>query len=64
MKAIVNIFSGITIIFIAILIFWFTQLNYQDLSFELNRNEYFGISSVVLIIFALQMIKRSVQKKK
>ena len=51
-----------TIIFIAILIFWFTQLNYQDLSFEENRNVYFGISSVALMIFGLQMIKRSIKK--
>lgn len=62
MQTAAKIFNAMTIIFIAILIFWFTQLNYQDLSFEENRNVYFGISSVALMIFGLQMIKRSIKK--
>ena len=62
MQAAAKIFAVITIIFVAILIFWFTQLNYEDLSFKENRNVYFGMSSVALMIFGLQMIKRSIKK--
>jgi len=62
MKGAVIVFNGMTIIFVLILIFWFTELNYSDLSFKENRNVYFGMSSIVLIVFALQMIKRSLKK--
>lgn len=62
MKAAVKIFNAITIIFVIILIFWITQLNYDDLSFRENRNAYFGMFSVLLMTFAMQMIKRSIQK--
>jgi uncharacterized membrane protein len=62
MKGAAKVFNVITIIFIIILVFWFTQLNYEDLSFKENRNVYFGMLSVVLMIFAIQMIKRSIVK--
>ena len=63
MKGAAKVFNAISILFVIILIFWFTQINYSDVSFEENRNAYLGISSVLLMIFAMQMIKRSINKK-
>lgn len=62
MNGAVKVFNALTIIFGIILIFWLTQLNYSDLSFKENSNAYLGISSVVMMIFAIQMIKRSIKK--
>lgn len=64
MKGAAKVFDVMTIIFVIILIFWFVQLNYSDLSFQENRNAYLGISSVLFMIFAMQMIKRSLKKGK
>ena len=64
MKTAVTVFNVITIIFVIILVFWLTQLNFDDLSFKENSNVYFEIGSVSLMIFAMQMIKNSIQKKK
>ena len=64
MKTAAVIFKAITILFVIILIFWFTQLNYDDLGFKENSNVYFGIGSISLMIFAMQMIKGSIKKKK
>jgi len=58
------VFNAITLIFVIILIFWLTQLNYNDLGFKENSNVYFGIGSICLMIFAMQMIKSSINKKK
>ena len=62
MKAAAIVFNAMTIIFVVILIFWLTQLNYSDLSFAENRNAYLGMFSVGLMIFAIQMIKRSIKR--
>jgi len=64
MKTAVTVFNVITIIFVIILVFWLTQLNFDDLSFKENSNVYFEIGSVSLMIFAMQMIKNSIKKKK
>ena len=64
MKAVAKVFNAMSIIFVIILIFWLVKLNYNDLSFKQNRSAYLGISSVLLMIFALQMIKRSVNRKR
>ena len=64
MKTAVTVFNVITIIFVIILIFWLTQLKFDDLSFKENSNVYFGMGSVSLMIFAMQMIKSSINKKK
>lgn len=56
-------FNIITIIFILILIFWFTKINYSDLSFDENRNSYLGIAAVLLMIYAIQLIKEGINKK-
>ncbi|MCH2217795.1 MAG: hypothetical protein MK076_06925 [Flavobacteriales bacterium] len=64
MKAVAKVFNAMSIIFVVILIFWLVKLNYNDLSFKQNRSAYLGISSVLLMIFALQMIKRSVNRKR
>ena len=57
MKEAAKIFNAITIILIIILIFWLTQLNYNDLSFKENSNAYFGMFSIGLMIYAIQLIK-------
>ena len=64
MKGAAKVFNVMTIIFVLILIFWLTELNYSDLSFKENRSAYFGMSSIALMIFAMQMIKRSLTKSK
>ena len=64
MKAVAKVSNAMSIIFVVILIFWLVKLNYNDLSFKQNRSAYLGISSVLLMIFALQMIKRSVNRKR
>ena len=64
MKTAAIVFNAITIIFVVILIFWVTQLNFDDLSFKENSNVYFGMGSVFMMIFAMQMIKGSLKKKK
>lgn len=64
MKTAAAVFNVMTIIFVIILIFWLTQLNFDDLSFKENSNVYFGMGSVSLMIFAMQMIKSSINKKK
>ena len=64
MKTAVTVFNVITIIFVIILVFWLTQLNFDDLSFKETSNVYFGIGSVSLMIFAMQMIKNIIKKKK
>ena len=63
MKAASIAFNTFIVIFICVLIFWFTQLNFDDLSFNENRNAYFGIGPVALMIFAVLMIKKSINKK-
>ena len=62
MNGAVKVFNGVTFIFLGILGFWLTRLNYEDLSFKENSNEYLGIFSGVLMIFAIQMIKWSIKK--
>lgn len=64
MKTAAIVFNAFTIIFIIIFIFWVTQLNFENLSFNENKNVYFGMGSIALMIFAMQMIKRSISKKK
>jgi len=63
MKGAIQVFNVITIIFALILIFWLTQLNYNNLSFQENRNAYFGMLSVLLMMLAIQLIKRGINKK-
>ena len=64
MKGAVKVLNALIIIFALILVFWLFQINYSDLSFQENRNAYFGMASILLMIFAIQMIKRSINKKK
>lgn len=63
MKAASKIFSAMTIIFMIILVIWFTQINYNNLSFRENVSAYLGIASASLMIFAMQLIKRQINKK-
>ena len=63
MKIIKKVFNVLSIIFIIILIFWFTQINYNDLSFKENISPYFGILSMILMSIAMQLIKRGIKTK-
>ena len=63
MKTVKKVFNVLSIIFIIILIFWFTQINYNDLSFKENTSPYFGILSIILMLFALQLIKKGIKEK-
>lgn len=62
MKASAKVFNALTIIFAVVFIAWLSELNYSDLSFKENRNAYFGMISVLMSIFAIQMIKGSIKK--
>lgn len=57
-----KVFNTLSIIFAIILIFWFTQINYSDLSFKQNLSPYLGIISMTLMIIAMQMARRGTKK--
>lgn len=57
------IFNVLTLFFLLFLIFWFTQINYNDLSVKENLSPYLGIISMTLMSFSMQMIKKSIKKK-
>lgn len=63
MKTIKIGFNVLSIIFVVILIYWFTQINYNDLSFKENNSSYLGILSMSMMSIALQMIKGGIKKK-
>ena len=63
MKKVKIVFNVLSIIFVIILIFWFTQINYNDLSFKENSSPYLGILSMGMMSIALQMIKRGMKGK-
>ena len=63
MKSVGKIFDAMSILFGVILIGWFTQINYNDLSFNNNLSPYLGIISAVLFIFVMQLTKRNQNKK-
>jgi hypothetical protein len=64
MKKIKTVFNIFSIIFVIILIFWFTKINYQDFSYKANSSAYLGILSSSMMAFALQMIKVGIKEKK
>ena len=59
-KVIVNVLS---LIFLIIVVFWCTQINYNDLAFKENLSPYLGILSMLMMSFAIQMIGRGIKKK-
>jgi hypothetical protein len=60
----INIGFIILFIFVIVsIVFWVTQINFDNLSFKENSSPYFGISSLLLMSFALKMIKRGIKKK-
>ncbi|OAD40749.1 hypothetical protein LPB303_15975 [Polaribacter atrinae] len=63
MRKIKTVFNILSIIFGIILIFWFTQINYSDISFKENSSAYLGILSMAMISIALQMIIRGIKLK-
>lgn len=64
MKNIKIVFNIFSIIFAIILIFWITQINYDDLSFKENLSAYLGILSMSMMAIAMQMIGRGINKRK
>lgn len=63
MKSLVKVFNALSIIFIIILIFWIVMIDYKDLAFKNNISPYFGIFSMVLMLIAMEFIKRGIKKK-
>jgi lipopolysaccharide export LptBFGC system permease protein LptF len=63
MKKIKTVFNILSIIFVIILIFWITQINFDDLSYKENSSPYLGILSMSMISIALQMIKGGIKEK-
>ena len=64
MKNIKIVFNVFTIIFTIILIFWITQINYENLSFKENLSAYLGILSMSMMTIAMQMIGKGINKRK
>ncbi|MEN8777379.1 MAG: hypothetical protein ABF263_01725 [Polaribacter sp.] len=64
MKNIKIVFNIFSIIFAVILIFWITQINYDDLSFKENLSAYLGILSMSMMTIAMQMIGKGINKRK
>ncbi|WP_435255053.1 hypothetical protein [Tenacibaculum sp. A30] len=58
MKSVGKIFDAMSILFGVILIGWFTQIDYSNLSFNNNLSPYLGIISAVLFIFVMQFTKK------
>lgn len=54
--------NAISIVAIIIVVFWFTEINYSDLSIGENRSAYLGILSMILITIAMQLEKRRLKK--
>ncbi|WP_405566668.1 hypothetical protein [Polaribacter sp. Asnod6-C07] len=64
MKNIKLVFTIFSIIFVIILIYWLTQINYQDFSYNENSSAYLGVLSSSMMAFALKMIKGGIKEKK
>ena len=56
-------FNILFIVFILIVVYWITQINYNNLSFKENSSPYIGISAMVMMSIALKMIKGGIKKK-
>ena len=63
MKNIKIIFNLLSIIFVIILFFWITQINYSNLSYKENVSPYLGILSMSMMSIAMLMIGRGIKKK-
>ena len=64
MKKLKTVFNVFSIIFVIIMIYWLTQINYQDFSYKENSSAYLGVLSSSMMSFALQMIKGGIKEKK
>lgn len=58
----VKAINAISILAAIIVVVWFTEINYSDLSISENRSAYLGIISMVLITIAMQLEKRRLKK--
>ncbi|TDQ29728.1 hypothetical protein DFQ07_0048 [Tenacibaculum caenipelagi] len=63
MKNVRKIFDVVSVLFAIILVFWLTQINYSDLSFESNSSPYLGIITAVLFIAVMQFAKKTIKNK-
>ncbi|AZJ31414.1 hypothetical protein SAMN05444344_2185 [Tenacibaculum mesophilum] len=64
MKIAAKFFDIISILFGIILVLWFTQIDYSNLSFENNISPYLGIFTALLFIFVMQFAKRNQKNKR
>jgi len=63
MKNINIVFNALSIIFLVILIYSITQINFDDVSYKENSSQYILILSMTLMAVAMQMIKLGINKK-
>ncbi|CAM1343566.1 hypothetical protein TAMYLO_330261 [Tenacibaculum amylolyticum] len=62
MKNVTKILNVLSIIFTIILIVWITQIDYSNLSFNNNISPYFGILAMIMMLIAMQLVKKSLKK--
>ena len=58
-----KIINFLIVVFIIVLISWFTEINYNNLSFEENRSAYLGITSMGLMLVAMLSLRRQQKNK-
>jgi hypothetical protein len=63
MKSVKTVFNVLSIIFAIILVFWITQINFDNLSYKENVSPFLGILSMLMMSIAMQMIGRGINKK-
>ena len=63
MRGVAKIFNGISMIGFVIIVVWFFQIDYKDLSLKQNTSAYLGIASMTMLIVALKLISRQINRK-
>lgn len=64
MKIATKFFNVVSILFGIVLVAWFTQIDYSDLSFKNNISPYLGIVTALLFIFVMRFAKNNQEKRK
>ncbi|AZJ35543.1 hypothetical protein [Tenacibaculum singaporense] len=64
MKITTKFFNVVSILFGIVLVAWFTQIDYSDLSFKNNISPYLGIVTALLFIFVMRFAKNNQEKRK
>ncbi|MGB2225748.1 MAG: hypothetical protein ACPH5K_07340 [Polaribacter sp.] len=58
-----KVFNGVTIVALAIIVFWLCKVDYSDMGFRHNMSSYLSIISLALIIVSMQLSRRNNMKK-